>query len=55
MALGTSHVVIITSDGTSDKIPDLNVSEFVLAPGAQAPHEILTKKRKNSSNIDIKS
>ena len=46
-ALGTSHVVVITSDGNSDEIPELNVTEFELALGAKASiEEVIVKKEK---------
>lgn len=39
--------MVITSDGNSDKIPEMNLKEFVLAPGSKPPHEdILIKKDK---------
>ncbi|MFN9901569.1 MAG: hypothetical protein ACK55Z_22855 [bacterium] len=39
--------MVITSDGTSDRIPELNVTEFVLAPGAKpSGEEVIVKKEK---------
>lgn len=41
--------MVITSDGNSEKIPELSVNEFVLAPGAKAyQEEIFVKKEKKA-------
>jgi hypothetical protein len=42
--------VVIASDGFSDEIPELNVTEFVLAPGAKdSIEEVIVKKEKKSA------
>lgn len=41
--------MVITSDGNSDKIPELNVTEFVLAPGAKASIEEVIVNKENKS------